>query len=388
MNSRTRGWTGFLKDEGSGFLEWIESNGVLSKKFDSLAKALWSSIQWQVRTGQDAADVWEAVPAVVHCLDKPATYEKPGTARAYAWLYLLERYVRTWIALEKLVAAYCLPMARYGVRALDVGTGPGPSAFAVNDFYSAMTVFSELTANAKWRQPARISCVENDRNTNHLRHLLTEIIYEQSLKEAKSIFAMAGSLGNFKKILPTRDRKKRLLALRHEEEEYYDAEAGWWTSDLVYQLDEANDIAQSLHRYRFFVFNNFLTPVNTVARYRQNLEDILHDAHPGSVVVVIGGKGEKYCRVYECVGQLAESAGFERKTLKDDIVSSAKSVVSDRVYEEGQRIYNYLQELAPNEDQNIQAAHSHFQGSDILTSYSKLQVYRKYSWQRPRAEEQ
>lgn len=387
MNSRTRGWTGFLKDEGSSFLEWIESNGILSEKFDSLAAALWSLIYRQVCTVQDATEVWEAVPAVVHCLDKPATYEKPGTARAYAWLYLLERYVRTWIALEKLVAAYCLPMARYGVRALDVGTGPGPSAFAIYDFYSAMTVFSELTANANWHQPARLSCVECDRNTNHLRHLLAEIIYEQSLKESKGILAMAGFLQNFKEILPTQDRKKRLMALRHEEDEYYDLK-GWWISDPVYQLDEANDIAQSLHRYRLIVFNNFLTPVNTVAKYRRNLDDILHDAHPGSVVVVLGGQGEKYCRVYESVGRLAESAGFERKTIMDDSVSSSESIVSGRVYEEGQRVYRYLQELSPNEDQSIQAVHSHFQESSILTSYSKLQVYRKYSWQRPRTKEQ
>ena len=100
----------------------------------------------------------------------------PGAACAYAWLHLLDRYVRTWLALERLVQKSSLPMGKNGVRALDVGTGPGPAAFAIHDFYAAMVEFSEKTDNPKWRQPAQLTCFEFDGSTNHFRHLLAEIL--------------------------------------------------------------------------------------------------------------------------------------------------------------------------------------------------------------------
>ena len=51
-------------------------------------------------------------------------------------------------------------MGKNGVRALDVGTGPGPAAFAIHDFYVAMVEYSEVTGNPKWRQPSLVTCVE------------------------------------------------------------------------------------------------------------------------------------------------------------------------------------------------------------------------------------
>ncbi len=380
MNSRNRGWTGFLRDEGANFLEWIEGKVILTRKFNGQATALRTLLfLWQVRTAQDAAEVWNAVPAVLNCLNDQATYKKPGASSAYAWLYFLERYVRTWVALEKLVDAHCLPMASYGVRALDVGAGPGPSAFAVHDFYAAMTKFAELTANERWRQPARITCVENNDNTNHLRHLLAEIVYEQSLRKSDNILAMTHSLGDFKKIMPTSDRRRRLQTLRKKEDEY-DDKAGSATLYPFYGLDEANDIAQSLHRYRLIIFSNFLTEMGTVTCLERNLIDILHDAQPGTVILVLGAMGNEYPLIYEYVDQLAQPAGFRPKAIPDDTVSSADSVVCDRVYEEGKCFYEFLQYLSPNRDEETKEVRSHFEESRIPARSSQLRVYRKYSY--------
>ena len=72
----------------------------------------------------------------------------PAYAPAYAWLHLLERCVRTWLALEGLVKQCLLPMGREGVRALDVGKGPGTSAFATHDFYAVMVKYAEISRKA------------------------------------------------------------------------------------------------------------------------------------------------------------------------------------------------------------------------------------------------
>ena len=187
---------------------------MLSLKLSFLAKALSSLLRESVRTPKSAHEVWEAVPAVLSRCNEQATYEKPGAAYAYAWLYLLERYVRTWLALERLVQKNSLPMAKSGVRALDVGTGPGPAAFAIHDFYAAMVEFSEVTGNPKWRQPPHLTCVESARGTNHFRHQLAEMLSQQAGQESEGVLSMTSALHDFRKFRPTRERKQYFEVLR------------------------------------------------------------------------------------------------------------------------------------------------------------------------------
>ena len=170
----------------------------------------------------------------------------PGAACAYAWLHLLDRYVRTWFALEILVDKNCFPMGKNGVRALDVGTGPGPSAFAIHDFYASMIEFSRTRDNSRWRQPLYVTCVESDDNTKHFRHLLAEIMFEQAQRKSEGVLAMCHNLADFGRLEPTRERMETLQALRNAEETYFDEVSGQWTSDLLYFPEEANYIAQSL----------------------------------------------------------------------------------------------------------------------------------------------
>ena len=176
MNSRRAGWTFLLKQDGPDFLAWVRDEQMLSRRLDILAAALSSLLHEWIRTPEEAHDVWMAVPEVLGRCNEQATYEKPGAASAYAWLHLLDRYVRTWLALERLVQCACLPMGRDGVRALDVGTGPGPAAFGIHDFYASMVQFSEVRDEPKWRQPADVTCVEFDASTNHFRHQLAEVL--------------------------------------------------------------------------------------------------------------------------------------------------------------------------------------------------------------------
>ena len=228
MSPPRLGLTGLLKQEGSDFLAWARDKRVLPLKLGVLATALSSLLRERVHTPREAGDVWEAVLAVLYQCNEQATYEKPGAAYAYAWLHLLERYVRTWLALERLVEKNCLPMGKYGVRALDVGTGPGPAAFAIHDFYAAMVEFSEETGDPNWSQPPHLTCVEFDGSTNHFRHQLAEMLFQQAGGESEGVLSMCSPLVDFGKLEPTRERKQYLEFLRSEEDEYFDDVAGRW----------------------------------------------------------------------------------------------------------------------------------------------------------------
>ena len=170
MRNQRQGWTSFLRREGGDFLKWLRVQRVLSSKCDELAKGLDALLIDKIRTPQDAELVWNAAPSVLACCNDQSTYERAGAALAYAWMHLLDRYVRTWLALEMLVRESCIPMGRYGVNALDVGTGPGSSALAIIDFYTSMTEYSRQSDVPTWNQPVEVTCVELDQSTNSLRH--------------------------------------------------------------------------------------------------------------------------------------------------------------------------------------------------------------------------
>lgn len=379
MSPRIQGWTGLMKREGADFLAWAREERVLTIKFSLLATALSTLLHGSVRTPEDAHDVWEAVPAVLSCCNEQATYEKPGAACAYAWLYLLERYVRTWLALERLVQKNCLPMGKHGVRALDVGTGPGPAAFAINDFYAAMVEFSEETDNPKWRQQPRLTCIEFDKSTNHFRHLLAELLFQEAGGESEGVLSMTSALHDFGELEPTRERKQYFEVLRNKEGEYFDDVAGRWDSSRVYLPDEANDMAQSLHRYRLVTFSNFLTTPGFVKSVKPNLVKVLYDASPGSVVLVLGGRSDlyQYQEIYEYVDRLVNPLGFEL-TVEGDRVSCSDSELAGQVYEQGRLFYEVLQELDRNEDDATKMVRKYFEGGTPVDFHSsEIRAYRK-----------
>ena len=384
MSGGKPGWTELLRLQGSDYLAWVAENRILETKFEELAAALWTLIEGAIRTSEDACAVWTAVPAVLTRCNEQATYAMPGAAVAYAWLHLLDRYARTWAALEWLVESNCLPLAKHGVRVLDVGTGPGPAAFAVHDFYTAMTQFAVQTDKMDWRQPPVITCVEFDMSTNHLRHQLAEIVFQQSERQSEGVLTMCHALSDFSAIKPRAERKRLQEALRWAEDEYFDEVVNEWTSDPRYSANAANDMAQSLHRYRLIVFSNFLTTVGSVTTFEPNLVDILADAQPGSVVMVLGGKRGPYPEVYAYVDRLAKSAGFEIEVAEKQ-VSSVGTIVAGRIYAEGVKVYEHLQSLAPDaaeETREARRVRAHFTESRQAASSSQVWAYRKHRWPR------
>lgn len=313
-------WTGIQRREGCCLVGWLKNDDALKAGFDGMAGALRLLLEDWVRMGQDVREVWAATPAVLKRCNEEATYRLPGAARAYAWLHLLDRYVRTWLALQRLVEQRILPMGKEGVRVLDVGTGPGPSAFAVRDFFAAMVRYADGPGSESWRQPARIACVEQEREMNHFRHHLAERLHLKG--GPMSILNTCGHIQDFGSMSPARERRAENQGLRDAEDHYWDEDSGGWVSESLYTPEEANWMANQLHRYRLFTFSNFLTTKQVVERFRQNLIDIFSDAHPGSVVLLIGGRGGHYPEIYRDVGGLARDAGFSREAESGTVACS------------------------------------------------------------------
>ena len=338
-----RGWTELQRREGNAFLSWLSREQRLHKGFDALAIALRETFDAHVRTASDARAVWHAAPAVLEKCDKPTTYTMRQAEIAYAWLHLLDRYVRTWLALEHVLKSSLLPMGRYGVRVLDVGTGPGPSAFATHDFYAAMEEYARTADAPSWRQPPDITCVEPALTMNHIRHDIAERLTVNGAP--RSVLAMTRGIHDFCTILPAQARREIENNLRNELEEYYDEQRAESHAYATYTAEEANREANAYHRYRLFTFSNFLTTPGTVSSFRKNIEGILADAHAGSVLLMIGATGGCYPAIQERMAALAAAGGFRHRN--DAVtVASADARLDRRLDKEVRWFYRRLKQLA------------------------------------------
>ena len=336
-------WTQVLRQYGDEFLSWTQQHSVLETKGKLLAEAVRLMLFQEVNTPEEARAVWAATPAILSRCNEQSTYELPFAPIAYIWLHFLDRYARTWRALEVLVQQQCLPLAKYGVRTLDVGTGPGPSAFAVHDFYHALNRYFEENGILEFTKPPELYCVEYSNSMNHYRHNLAELVFKVTGQASQTtIFDLTRAMRDFKSFHPTQERAARFQALRNQEDHYYSETTDMMESELIYTANEAHQIAQSLHRYRLFIFSNFLTTVGSVKEFEENLKDLLNDANAGSVILVLGGAGGEYPEIYDYVDKLNKSAGFNKR-IDNQTVSSSETTISNLVYEEARQFYEYLQ---------------------------------------------
>ncbi|MYG27504.1 MAG: hypothetical protein F4213_16035 [Boseongicola sp. SB0677_bin_26] len=335
------GWTALQWREGAVVLHWLQTEQRLHKGFDALAIALRATLDELVQTASDARAVWHAAPAVLcHCND-PQTYSIPQAETAYAWLHMLDRYVRTWLALEHLVRSRLLPMGRFGVRSLDIGTGPGPSAFATHDFFAALEDYSRATKTCHWNQPPEVTCVERD--MNRIRHLVAERLAIAGAP--RSVLAMTGGIHDFGDLSPPRERKQLENNLRNQYDEYFNEARGEWDADPVYTAKEANREANSHHRYRLFTFSNFLATVDMVSTFQDNIEEILTDAGAGSVLLMIGATDGCYPEIRERIAKLAQVGRFRRHSAPVRVTSKCTEL-KQRLREEVRSFYCRLKRLA------------------------------------------
>ena len=378
MNAPTAGWTSLQHHEGRYFLRWLQVTQRLRTSYGLLSRALNAMLEESVQTRKDALIVWTAVPAVLSRCNDPGTYRMHGAAAAYAWLHLPDRYVRTWLALQQLLQESLLPMGSKGVRVLDIGTGPGPSALAAHDFYAAMVEFAEKNNSSRWRQPADVTCVECSAKMNHFRHHLAENLTMQGAP--KSVLRICNQIEDFKSIRPRRERRELHENLRRSYDDYFDEHTGRWESERRYTSEEANYIANIQHRYRLFTFSNFLTTSSTLNAVRPNLTEVFSDAHPGSVLLIIGGTSDNYQEIYAEVAAIAEGAGFSRKA--EGLSASCSDVgMDDLVYAEGVSFFQRLKHIAgdlPDDDHHQRTVAAHFEGSKrVAAPKSAVRAYRK-----------
>ena len=184
------------------------------------------------------------------------------------------------------------------------------------------------------------------------------------------------NLTDFNEIRPNQERADEFARLRGADITYWDEIREEEASELLYTDQEANEQSQSMHRYRLFVFANFFTSRELVDDMAEKLGELLADANPGSVLLVMGGERRDYPGIYEEMRRIAVAAGF-RIIVPDASASSEISSVDDIVSAESLRVFEHAQKLAPNDNPKIVALGDSFAQGKVFPA-NAIRAFRKH----------
>jgi hypothetical protein len=264
------------------------------------------------------------------------TFEKPLSAEAYAYVHLLERYRRMWTVLRYMCKAGVLPLGVHRLRVLDIGAGPGPSLFAIEDFYGALSHYARLADVPELQIPSpRLSFIERSQSMINFFSSFREFTNRQG--------SIDGGFSNFTglDLKSIREQHQR----QNEIESWWDPETGAY--EEIYDPVGASESASRLLRYRLVVMSNFLTLPSDVDRWSEDLGSLFRDLNPGALVVVLGGSGDKYQGIYESATQIAKDSRLrEEGGVSYDIDSKAPPDYVRRVTKASQhRVYLAIEEM-------------------------------------------
>ncbi len=334
MNQRTT-WRQILKRYSASYRSWLAETDREFASIDRLATHLSKYLIACIRSEADARQFWNVIPDVRAACNDPATYTLPWAAEAYAYVHLLQRYHRMWAVLDYLAANAVLPLGARGVRALDIGTGPAPALYAIDDYYAALNDYAkEQNVLPLMVPPATLDCIENSPAMVSFMHHFSEYSQRRG--------PFGPTITDFNGLDFQAEREYHFRNYRYET--YWDpqieAYEEWYDPGL------ASEESSRLFRYRLVVFSNFLTLGDTVSQFEEELHALFSDLRAGSIVVVLGGTGGQYQEVYGKLTTIATDAHLIQDRWDTNKLGKADERTATRIKAAQHEVYKHLTKLA------------------------------------------
>lgn len=328
-------WRQLQKTLGPAILQRMNDDDVGLKCLSRVANTLVDVFQVCV-TSEDplsARATWDAVPLTRSECSDLRLLDSVERVLAYALNWFLDRYWRTWFALDQLLCESMLPMGTRGVHCLDVGSGPGQSAFATQDYYEAIRrVAGSLGLDAFHDQTTEVYTSECLSNMSSFANCFAEL---------------SGRPGPFRPIVPdfaaySPDADRRVLFERLRDEWVQgDDPCDWWP---VRSPAAAHEEANMLHRYRLVTVGNVLTDFELLGRFSDSLTWLFHDCGPGTLFLVFGAGGKKYAKIYDSLIEHARDLGTKKlPQCTKAFETSTNDRIEAKIKETQYRIFGLLE---------------------------------------------
>src|ERR1700724_1995201 len=213
------------------------------------------------------------------------TYNEPGTADAYVLLHFLDRYHRFQLTFDFLARRKLMPPKKRGVDVLDVGTGPGPSMFAISDFYCERLGYVDAPESHRQGPGFRIDYVERSREFRQWLHHFTE--YANSYAPTGRYWYVPYHHGTF----------ADFSAIKFDKE----VTSRDWDGD---GYEPTSYIRRS--RFDLVIFSNFLTTRSQVFQFQKELRDCARFLRNNGILLVVGATAasKKYGKIYDTISEV------------------------------------------------------------------------------------
>jgi hypothetical protein len=229
-----------------------------------------------------------------------------------------------------------LPLGVRGIRALDIGTGPAPALYAIEDFYRALSEFADLSMIPSLKMPSpELNCVERSEAMVHFFHRFSK--FSGRAAPLNATFTEFQSLN--------------LSGVRAFHRSQSEIQTQWdeGTQDFeeVYNPWAAEE-SDALFRYRLVILSNFLTLEAGVEKLQEELRGLFHDLKPGAVAIVLGARGHPYPQIYRRVAAIAREAGLtDAGRWQTDTLGhiDADHQIARRIKESQYQVYLHLERL-------------------------------------------
>jgi SAM-dependent methyltransferase len=361
-------WRQLLRGNARRFLTWLKATDARQHQMERLCADMVSYARTRLADATSCLAFWEAIPKTRSGCNDLSIFNSPEAVLAYAFQHLPRRYLRTWNALLMMTASACLPLGTEGVRVLDIGTGPGTTAFAISDFYERLRIFgSEQAVEAFQLQVPQFSTAESNEWMSQFMGHFAELSGRPGPFGATYL--------DFSKFDPQAERiahYDRLL-----DEEYFDYELQQYENVNVPFI--AHLEAQRIARFRLVVMSYFLTTRELLDQIEPVLINMARDLRPGAVVVLIGAPGHD--AIHTNVEALVRAAHFRKlQEIPDDMETgtSLERVIKRAQYEIYQHVASITGESVLTRDgyPNFWTAES---SAKVRTGF-RLTAFRKGRW--------
>ena len=335
---QSRSWRQILKKHSSSYLVWLAETDYEFRSFNRLANHLSEFLISRISSESDAREFWNTIPSVRSACNDPCTYRLTWAAEAYAFEHFLMRYSRTWSVLKYLTGEASLPLGNQGVCVLDIGTGPAPVLYAIDDFYNALNTFAQESKIQELCTPLpQLDCIEKSQSMKKFMHHFSEYCgrrgpFGATIDDFKSL--------DFRSIRHTYFKD-------HQYKSYYNATTGEEEEfdDSYLTAMESN----SIFRYRLIIFSNFFTLDGTVKEFEKELRVLFDDLDPGSVVIILGATSDNYQEIYEQLAQLARDARMKHDEWNsNELGDQIDSRLIARINHAQRTVYLHLEGLVDN----------------------------------------
>lgn len=292
----------------SDFKLWLDRNDYINKNFRLMEEVVTEYLNRALNFYDDDCPEYPAIicrqiPTVLSRCDE-ITYNEAGVPEAYIMLHFLDRYHRFQLIFLDMLQNGTFPI-RDTINVMDVGTGPAPSLFALSDMVLLINQYMAETTGSQETIRINLDYVERSEGFRQFIHHAAEMILQ---KDHETFVPFHH--GTYYDATKFQSGEKKLI--------YVDQ---WKTRACLDEDDYYLPVPQYVPYKRSFdmvIYSNFLTSVETVNKFQEQLKKTMFYLRNRGVMVIVGGHPDdkKYSAAYEQINQIFDSQKYTNKKFK------------------------------------------------------------------------